>query len=153
MVLPLSAGKRETFPPRKAIINRALCEVQKEVASGAPFSLTECADANMRARGGTRKWCFLLFPSFCELPEESLLDPLSSGRGLGRGFSRRPLRMPHCSSRDSAPQIRVKSKLARASFLDGQTLIPGPSPKGRREKTIRGGYLMAGLFAYMIAQG
>jgi len=33
-----------------AIINRAFCKGKKKPAAGAPFSLTECADANMRAQ-------------------------------------------------------------------------------------------------------
>src|SRR3954469_25763783 len=36
------------------ILDRACCEMER-VASGAPFSLTECADANMRARKRTRE--------------------------------------------------------------------------------------------------
>src|SRR5437773_12024235 len=39
-----------------------LLRSRNEVASGAPFSLTECADANMRARGRTRYGYENLFP-------------------------------------------------------------------------------------------
>ena len=44
---------REREERANTIINRAFCE-RETVAAGAPFSLTECADANMRARKGTR---------------------------------------------------------------------------------------------------
>jgi len=38
----------------EAIINRASCEPEED-AAGAPFSLTECADANMRPRWWTSR--------------------------------------------------------------------------------------------------
>src|SRR5215468_6572339 len=56
MVLPLGREKRgEIFFLRSKRQSIAPSAKSEEVASGAPFSPTECADANMRARTGTRE--------------------------------------------------------------------------------------------------